>query len=126
MCWSRGVGEYINIIVIRQKYSETSYRRFAYSRFDSKIIRFNTSYFSYDGKNGIQSSKSNGKGSQFEYNFVIICRYLKTFYAIRDHRDRDRTVVGFTTAYAIRHHRDRIVVGFTTTYAISAYHHKCC
>jgi hypothetical protein len=50
------------MIVIRQKYSETF---FAYSRFDSKIIRFNTSYFPYDGKNGIQSSKSNGKGSQF-------------------------------------------------------------
>jgi hypothetical protein len=35
------------------------------------------SYFPYDGQNGIWSSiKSNEKEKEFEYNFLIICRYL--------------------------------------------------
>jgi hypothetical protein len=35
------------------------------------------SYFPYDGQNGFWSSiKSNEKEKEFEYNFLIICRYL--------------------------------------------------
>ena len=34
------------------------------------------SYFPFDRQNGTQFSKSNRKGKEFEYNFLIICRYL--------------------------------------------------
>ena len=33
------------------------------------------SYFPYDGQNSTWSSKSNGKYN-FEYDFLIICRYF--------------------------------------------------
>jgi hypothetical protein len=34
-------------------------------------------YFPYDGQNGTQTSKSNEQdNNKFEYNFLIICRYL--------------------------------------------------
>jgi hypothetical protein len=31
---------------------------------------------SYDGQNGVLSSKSNGKDNKFEENFLIICEYF--------------------------------------------------
>ena len=37
---------------------------------------FNTSYFPYDRQNGSRFSKSNGRDKEFEYTFLIICRYL--------------------------------------------------
>ena len=33
------------------------------------------SYFPYTGQNGTQSSMSNGNDNEFEYNFLIICRF---------------------------------------------------
>jgi uncharacterized protein YozE (UPF0346 family) len=36
-----------------------------------------TDYFLNNGKYGTQLSKSNGKHNKLEYNFHIICRYLK-------------------------------------------------
>jgi hypothetical protein len=41
------------------------------------------SYFSDDEQNGTRSSESNGKDNAFEYNFLIICRYLNLFKKIR-------------------------------------------
>ena len=32
--------------------------------------------YPYDGQNGTQSSKSNGKDNKSEYNFIMSCRYL--------------------------------------------------
>jgi hypothetical protein len=40
------------------------------------LTHFNMSYFPYDMQNSIYSSKSNWKDKEFEYNFLIICRYL--------------------------------------------------
>ena len=40
------------------------------------FYHFCTSYFPYDGQNGSLFSKSNGRDTTFEYNFLIICRYL--------------------------------------------------
>ena len=34
------------------------------------------SYFPYEGQNGTLSNKRNGKDNKFEYNSLIICRYL--------------------------------------------------
>ena len=39
-------------------------------------MSFYTSYLPYDRENGNLSSKRNGKDNEFEYNFLIICRYL--------------------------------------------------
>ena len=54
---------------------------------DSKIIHFLyffcTSYFHTPGKNGTWSSKRNEKDSEFEYNFLIICRYLNLVKSLR-------------------------------------------
>jgi len=36
------------------------------------------------------------------------------------------TLISFITAIIKYNVQDRTVVGFTTTYAISAYHHCCC
>ena len=50
------------------------------SRFDYKnylfLNLFYTSYFPYDGQNGTQSSKRDGKVNEFGYNFLIICKYF--------------------------------------------------
>ena len=40
------------------------------------FMSFYTSYLPYDRENGNLSSKRNGKDNEFEYNFLIICRYL--------------------------------------------------
>jgi hypothetical protein len=43
-------------------------------------ICYGVTYFilliSYDGQNGVLSSKSNGKDNKFEENFLIICEYF--------------------------------------------------
>jgi len=39
-------------------------------------IPFYTSYFPSDGINGTRSSKGNGKDNEFEYDFLVICRYF--------------------------------------------------
>ena len=40
------------------------------------INLYYTSYFHYGGQKGTRCRKNNGKDSEFEYNFLIICRHL--------------------------------------------------
>jgi hypothetical protein len=40
------------------------------------VIPFYTSYFPSDGLNGTRSSKGNGTDNEFEYDFLVICRYF--------------------------------------------------
>lgn len=51
---------------------------FEHFRFDSRIKRFYAHfyYLPYGGQNGTQPSNSNGKDNEFEYKFLIICKYL--------------------------------------------------
>lgn len=46
---------------------------------------FHSSYFIDDRENGTDSSKSNGKGIEFDYNFMIICRYFNFVEKTEDH-----------------------------------------
>jgi hypothetical protein len=56
------------VINMKTTYLNWRNRPFAeHSRFDSKIIRFYTSYFPCDGQNGIQSSFLHVSDNEFEY-----------------------------------------------------------
>ena len=53
-----------------------------YSHIPDRILKlyvfiplFETSCFPYNGQNGTRT-KSNEKANEFEYNFLIICKYL--------------------------------------------------
>ena len=54
------------------------------------------SYFPYEGQNGTLSNKRNGKDNKFEYNSLIICRYLnlvkKSCYNIKFLTDYGKTI----------------------------------
>jgi hypothetical protein len=55
---------------------------------------FYASYFPYDQQNGNRSSKSNGNDNEFDYNILIICRYLNL---VKKSEDSFKTNRKFTT-----------------------------
>ena len=60
-----------------QKYMIFKHNRsFAHCWSDSLVIRFYTQLFPLQPENGIQSSMSKEKDNKFEYNFLVICKYL--------------------------------------------------